>query len=122
MVMGAPSGALNHMRRPKSARSECGDGIRKLLDSKGGRPENVDDETTYDSDDYPKGPYPDGGGEADSPQHCDGCAVFLENDLTSEGREYVQETINRDEGDPEILQTWSQHYDIYPERSDDSDE
>lgn len=27
-------------------------------------PENPEDEL-YDSDDYPKGPYPDGGGEAD---------------------------------------------------------
>jgi hypothetical protein len=43
------------------------------------------DESDYDSDDLPKGPYSDGGGEADSPQHCDGCGLLLENPLTSDG-------------------------------------
>lgn len=55
-----------------------------------------DDERTYDSEDYPKGPYPDGGGEADSPQHCDGCQLFLENPLTRDGAEYVAEQIAED--------------------------
>jgi len=32
-----------------------------------------------DSDRYPQGPYADGGGEADSPQHCDACGVALDN-------------------------------------------
>lgn len=45
---------------------------------------NIDDESTYDSDEWPKGPYPDGGGEADTPQHCDGCGVALNNPLTTE--------------------------------------
>ena len=45
---------------------------------------------TGDSDDYPQGPYPDGGGEADCPQHCGSCGVFLENPLTGEGYEYVR--------------------------------
>jgi len=31
-----------------------------------------------DSTCYPQGPYSNGGGEADSPQHCDACGVFLE--------------------------------------------
>jgi hypothetical protein len=39
-------------------------------------------EGDYDSDDLPKGPYADGGGKADTPQHCDGCRQFLENPLT----------------------------------------
>jgi hypothetical protein len=51
-----------------------------------------DNESTYDSDYYPKGPYPDGGGEADCPQHCDHCGVFLENPLTSDGYDYVRES------------------------------
>ena len=51
------------------------------------------DETTYDSDDYPKGPYANGGGEADTPQHCDECQLFLENPLTSDGVAYVREAI-----------------------------
>lgn len=44
---------------------------------------------TGDSGDYPQGPYPNGGGEADSPAHCDMCGTFLGNDLTDEGRAYV---------------------------------
>jgi hypothetical protein len=46
-----------------------------------------------DSDDYPCGPYSNGGGEADSPQHCDECSEFLENPLTEDGRRYVLDMI-----------------------------
>ena len=42
-----------------------------------------------DSDSYPCGPFANGGGEADSPQHCDACHAFLENPLTSEGVGYA---------------------------------
>lgn len=70
-----------------------------------------------DSDDFPKGPYPDGGGEADSPQYCDGCGEFLENDLTTDGREMVLDSVadwlawggNRD--DPDI-KSWIEFYDV----------
>lgn len=48
---------------------------------------------TEDSDDYPQGPYPNGGGESDSPQHCDSCGTFLENPLTSDGIAGVEELI-----------------------------
>lgn len=48
-------------------------------------------ESTFDSGQYPKGPYADGGGEADTPQHCDDCGTFLENTLTPDGFKYVQE-------------------------------
>lgn len=48
-----------------------------------------------DSDHYPQGPYPNGGGEADCPQHCATCHTFLENPLTSEGLEYLKEQIRR---------------------------
>jgi len=44
----------------------------------------------WKSDVYPQGPYANGGGEADCPQHCDHCGVFLENPLTSDGMEYVK--------------------------------
>jgi hypothetical protein len=50
-------------------------------------------ESDYDSDDLPKGPYADGGGEADTPQHCDGCGHFLENPLTGDGLIYVEDAI-----------------------------
>lgn len=51
------------------------------------------DESSYDSDDYPKGPYENGGGEADAPQHCDHCGTFLENPLTPDGVAYVRGAI-----------------------------
>jgi len=44
-------------------------------------------------DDDPSGPYPDGGGEADCPQYCDACGLFLENSLTSDGVNYVKQLI-----------------------------
>lgn len=59
-----------------------------------------------DSDAYPQGPYPDGGGESDTPQHCDACGVFLANPLTDDGRAYVRgllEPHNAGNPDPETL-------------------
>jgi hypothetical protein len=50
-------------------------------------------EGDYDSDDLPNGPYIDGGGEADTPQHCDGCRQFLESPLTGDGLIYVEDAI-----------------------------
>jgi len=40
---------------------------------------DLEDEATWDSDDYPKGPYSNGGGESEYPQHCAGCGVSLDN-------------------------------------------
>lgn len=56
-------------------------------------PFDPNDESSYDSDDYPKGPFEDGGGEADTPQHCDDCQAFLENPLTDDGVAYTREQI-----------------------------
>jgi len=50
-------------------------------------------ESHYDSDDLPKGPYAEGGGEADAPQHCDGCRQFLGNRLTGDGLIWVENVI-----------------------------
>jgi hypothetical protein len=95
---------------------ECGEKIRRELDRTGQAPEDPADEKSYDSDDYPKGPYPDGGGESDSPQHCDECGAFLENELTDEGREYVGEMIaehfKAGRGRKEVLKEWADFYDI----------
>lgn len=57
------------------------------------KPSHVDEdnESSYDSDDWPKGPYGDGGGEADCPQHCDACGVFLENALTPDGDKWLRQ-------------------------------
>ena len=77
-----------------------------------------------DSDTYPQGPYPDGGGEADTPNHCGRCDVFLRNPLTEDGDEYVREAYAeaRDkvslEGVPDkghwsigVTQIWANYYD-----------
>jgi hypothetical protein len=73
-----------------------------------------------DSDTYPQGPYPEGGGEADTPQHCDDCGKFLENSLTEDGQAYVRESYawERDITNPsksrnaiENTQRWANYYD-----------
>lgn len=50
---------------------------------------------TSDSDSYPQGPYANGGGDSDSPQHCARCLTFLENPLTVDGVAYVRELMSR---------------------------
>jgi hypothetical protein len=52
------------------------------------------DGTEEDSDAFPQGPYMNGGGEADTPQHCASCRTFLENPLTPDGSTYVDEKAN----------------------------
>ncbi len=87
----------------------CGQSIKADLDVCRQAPHEPDDETSYDSDEYPKGPYPDGGSEADSPQHCDACGMFLENPLTADDYEYVAKAVARG-GD--VADLWADFYDI----------
>lgn len=109
---------------------ECGRAIRKRIRKEGNAPKNPKDEYSYDSGEYPKGPYTDGGGEADHPQHCgsgDECldaiygedangnpephyGKFLENPLTTDGYEYVKES-HRD-NPSEITQLWMDFYGV----------
>lgn len=63
-----------------------------------------------DSDDIAIGPYADGGGEADCPQHCGGCGVFLENPLTGDGVEYVRAAVLDGIGKAEVLAEWREYY------------
>ena len=64
-----------------------------------------------DSEHQPAGPYGDGGGEADTPQHCDGCEVFLQNPLTSDGYDYLDEIIpNTTTALTDIQRLWSDFY------------
>lgn len=100
----------------------CGKAIRKRLTKGGKRPKDWRDETTYDSDEFPKGPYDNGGGECDGPQHCasreeclepteiDGekYGRFLENDLTDEGCAYVLNL--HMESNSAVTQFWMDHY------------
>jgi hypothetical protein len=72
------------------------------------------EESDYDSDELPKGPYAAGGREADTPQHCDACGAFLENPLTAEGCRYVSEALiahARDgDGAAKVLVEWAKLY------------
>jgi hypothetical protein len=47
---------------------DCGKEICRNIKAEGHAPEDVNDETTFDSDEYPK--YCDDDAETDSPQHC----------------------------------------------------
>ena len=47
-----------------------------------------------DSENYPQGPYPNGGGEADTPQHCGSCGIPLKNPLTEDGYNYTGKHFN----------------------------
>ena len=67
-------------------------------------------EVTYDSGDFPKGPFLDGGGEADSPNHCDSCQVFLENPLTDDGVAYVRQTLSDGFGRAAVMDEWREFY------------
>jgi len=104
---------------------QCGEAIRERITREGFAPEDPDHERGYDSDEFPKGPYPDGGGEADCPQHCgagpechnaielsDGRKVgaWLENELTTDGVEYVRGAI-REGG--EVAEMWADFYRDY---------
>lgn len=78
----------------------CSDCARKIMDRLT-PPDDPLDEESFDSDDYPKGPYSDGGGEADCAQHCAGCYIFLGNPLTAEGCEHVIAALEREADDLE---------------------
>ena len=67
---------------------DCGEAAKRLILRTAKAPAD-----TGDSDDYPQGPYSDGGGEADTPQHCGDCGVFLGNELTGDGEDYVTAAI-----------------------------
>lgn len=72
----------------------CGAKICDELSAKGEAPDDPKDESSFDSGEYPKGPYADGGGEADCPQHCGECHIALDNPLTREGVKYVIDAIS----------------------------
>ena len=88
--------------------TDCGRDIQDTLRKEGKDPEDEDDEESFDSDDFPKGPFSEGGGEADSIHHCDSngeclnaiklpcgskIGAWLGNDLTGEGDRWLAESI-----------------------------
>lgn len=96
-----------------------------LLCSACGKLAKVGATRSEDSDDYPQGPYSDGGGESDSPAHCSQCQTFLENSLTDEGMEYVREALARfargGGGNADVLRTWAEFYGITEKDEDEDD-
>jgi hypothetical protein len=102
---------------------DCGEKIREDIDREGLAPTDPDDEHTYDSEEYPKGPYAEGGGESDCPQHCGSGAdcvnaielyngtkigAFLENPLTSDGLTYARESYETEK--TEVTELWRDFY------------
>ncbi len=75
---------------------DCGRAIRRAINKEGGKPAGFPDESTYESDEYPKGPYPQE--ESDGPDHCGACHAFLENPLTSDGVRYLRDAIKNGKG------------------------
>ncbi len=91
--------------------ADCGE--QEALDKFGMTPADANIGEEYTSDECPQGPYPDGGGEADSPQHCDTCHVFLQNPLTGDGHGYVLTALGvalRGDGDLEVVNNWIRFY------------
>jgi len=70
----------------------CGENVRLWKTIMREAPADPKDESSYDSDDYPKGPYPDGGGEADCAQHCGLCGVALDNPVITYEKEETTDT------------------------------
>ena len=83
----------------------CATTIIAALTADGGAP-------SEDSGTWPQGPYPDGGGEADTPTHCGKCDQPLGNPLTSDGWDYVRERLREGTGNLAILGGWAARYGI----------
>lgn len=93
----------------------CAQKIKDALDAAGKRPADPSDESSFDSDDYPKGPHD--GEESDTPQHCGTCHVYLGQPLTKDGVTYVEEKLKEftetGRGNFEVLDQWAQTFAVY---------
>lgn len=120
---------------------DCGKALREQLTTAGKAPADPNDETTYDSQYFPKGPEANVGWCGDSPDHCasmetcvnacdtgtpypDGwgkVGCLLENPLTKDGIEYVRERVlaeyhhETDEWGNPVTKMW---WDYYSDRYD----
>lgn len=94
--------------------SGCGSAIKRDLDQCPSESMlRYGDTAKEDSNYYPQGPYADGGGEADCPQHCGACAALLRNPLTGDGESYVRAAVDDAESDGEMngaLIEWRDYY------------
>jgi len=91
---------------------DCGQAIRDRITKAGKAPATPDDERSYDSDQFPKGPFTDGGGESDTPANCAACHKFLHNPLTDAGvkyvLEYLKEYTDDKRGAGDALDEWAE--------------
>ena len=118
--------------------ADCADKIKKELNKEAWEgkipmekiPPDPTDERSFDSDDYPAGPYRMHDQESDSPQHCDECGIFLENHLTSEGRDYVIEAVRENRAAVKkgkkpnpAVEEWESFYDFdYGDEDEENEE
>ena len=84
----------------------CGEGIAATLP----KPDEWEREHP-DSLSYPVA-YDSGEGESDTPDHCGQCQLFLERNLTDEGRQYVQYYVDTLDSDTDITELWGEFYGI----------
>lgn len=111
---------------------DCAKRIMADLDKQGLTPPNVKDESSYDSDNFPKYGGPDNDhGESDSPCHCgkgEKCpnavilrgrkiGMLLGTNLTQEGVEYVGNAIGEEGSEKnEVTRFWARVFGpLYPE-------
>jgi hypothetical protein len=114
---------------------DCGRDIRSRIKREGFAPTDPSDESSYDSDEFPKGPYSGDEMTGDTPDHCacgpeclnalelaDGLKVgcFLENPLTLAGERYVKEM--HTESRSEITRLWMDHYGLNETDDDKTDD
>jgi len=99
---------------------DCAEIIKQRIRDEGFAPKDEDNQYSYDSDEFPKDC--DVSCESDCPEHCAGredcinaidldgykIGVWLENDLTPDGIEYVKDAV-RDGGCVAAL--WEEYYD-----------
>ena len=79
---------------------DCGEAIREDIVQAGFAPDDPEDEYTYGSDEFPKGPYPTT--EAvDAPEYCGRCQSLLGSPLTEDGELYMIERMVAEGFDPE---------------------
>lgn len=111
----------------------CGQAIRERITAEGHAPENPDDETSYDSDEFPK--YASTDGETDSPSHCgsgnecleaielsDGTKVgaLISENLTTDGADYVRQAVK--EGGLVAVEVWKPAFDWVDYEDEEEDE
>lgn len=104
--------------------ADCAEDIKQRIRDEGFAPENEDDQTSYDSGEFPKDC--DVSCESDTVEHCAagkdcinaidlsgfkiGC--WLENDLTTVGEDNVIEDVRRGrEGASDVTELWADYYD-----------